>query len=112
MMSNDVLPGCTRIPFTRALLLDPWLEPIPSPGPLPLNKTVTAANGGNTSTSDEASSVTKTIAEDTPPHPSILVINSEVFTLWKDHFARLQEVVAAWDAEGKRIITLGQSILI
>lgn len=40
-------------------------------------------------------------------HPRMLVINSETFTLWKDHYARLQEVVAGWEPHGGKILTLG-----
>lgn len=40
-------------------------------------------------------------------HPRVLVINSETFTLWKDHFSRLQEVVSAWEPDGGRILTIG-----
>jgi len=29
----------------------------------------------------------------------MLVINSETFTLWRDHFARLQEVVSTWELD-------------
>ncbi|KAH7931206.1 hypothetical protein BV22DRAFT_998558 [Leucogyrophana mollusca] len=73
------------IPITKALILDPWLEPLPSPGPSP------------------------------PPHslgsplPSILVINSEPFTLWKDHFERLVGIVEEWEPEGRRLLTLVRS---
>lgn len=58
-----------ELPVTRALILDPWLEPLSSPGPVP------------------------TIGHHPP---QLCVINSEGFTLWKDHFERLSEVVRAW----------------
>lgn len=72
-------PEYHHIPITKCLIYDPWLEPIPSPGPVPL----------------------------TPPEghslPRMLIINSEPFTLWKDHFARLQSIAQA--SEGT-LITL------
>ncbi|OCH92195.1 hypothetical protein OBBRIDRAFT_727394 [Obba rivulosa] len=61
------------LPITHALVLDPWLEPFPSPGP---NPHLEATRG--------------------PHMPKILIINSEAFTLWKSHFARLQEVMQTW----------------
>lgn len=73
------------IPIHKALILDPWLEPIPSPGPCP------------------------------PPQgpgdalPQLLVINSEKFSLWKDHFARLIGVVQAWEPEKRRVLTILRS---
>lgn len=73
------------IPVHKALILDPWLEPIPSPGPCP------------------------------PPQgsgdalPQLLVINSEKFSLWKDHFARLIGVVQAWEPEKRRVLTILRS---
>ncbi|KAG2156227.1 tRNA synthetases class I, catalytic domain-containing protein [Suillus clintonianus] len=73
------------IPVHKALILDPWLEPIPSPGPCP------------------------------PPQgpgdalPQLLVINSERFSLWKDHFTRLIDVVQAWEPEKRRVLTILRS---
>jgi platelet-activating factor acetylhydrolase len=59
-----------RIPVSHGLVLDPWLEPLPSSGPEP----------------DDLSS----------GHPKLMVINAEGFTLWAEHFKRLEEVVPAW----------------
>jgi len=61
------------LPITHALVLDPWLEPLATPGPAPHVE----------ATRDSRA-------------PTILVINSEEFTLWKDHFDRLQDVVRTW----------------
>lgn len=49
-------------------------------------------------------------AEGVGEHPRMLVINSETFTVWKDHFARLQKVVAGWEPQGGRLLTLGMSL--
>lgn len=73
-------PGDKRLealPLTHALVLDPWLEPLPSPGPAPR---VEATRGARAS--------------------RVLIINSEEFTLWRDHFARLQGVVREWRQPG------------
>lgn len=77
--STDARP----IPISHALALDPWLEPLPSPGPSP-------------------------IAFANDQHPKMFVINAEGFTLWKDHFTRLQDLVRAWD--GGRLITFGEAV--
>ncbi|KAI0346777.1 hypothetical protein BDW22DRAFT_1351049 [Trametopsis cervina] len=68
-----------HIPFTHAIALDPWMDPLPSPVPAPL-----AA----------ASSVPGERSAETP---RLLVINSEGFTLWDDHFKRLEDVVRSWN---------------
>jgi len=36
----------------------------------------------------------------------MLILNSDYFTLWKDHFARLRSVAEAWEPEGGRVLTL------
>lgn len=59
-----------RIPVSHGLVLDPWLEPLPSPGPAP----------------DNSSSRL----------PKLMVINAEGFTLWTEHFKRLEEMVPSW----------------
>ena len=69
---------------------------------------VDEAVGSVKSTLEENSIVERLSGDDAvSPHPRMLVINSETFTVWKDHFARLQEVVKGWEPEEKSIITLG-----
>ncbi|THH12485.1 hypothetical protein EW146_g7650 [Bondarzewia mesenterica] len=75
---DDGDDDASSLPISHALALDPWLEPIPSPGPQPLSSARVR-------------------------HPKMLVINSEGFTLWKEHFDRLQDIVRAWD--GGRLLT-------
>jgi platelet-activating factor acetylhydrolase len=89
------------------------LEPLPPPGPVPLgngsSSHITLAE--EVATSEEARVVSSHENEpplsEFSPHPRMLVVNSETFTLWKDHFARLQEVVAGWEPRGGKILTLG-----
>ncbi|KAI0249989.1 platelet-activating factor acetylhydrolase [Lactifluus subvellereus] len=71
----------SHIPVSHALVLDPWLEPIPSPGPEPFT--------GRHSPSK---------------HRKLMVINSEGFTLWEDHFKRVEQVVPAWP--GSTLLTI------
>ncbi|KAI9507512.1 platelet-activating factor acetylhydrolase, isoform II-domain-containing protein [Russula earlei] len=63
----------SHIPVSRNIILDPWLEPLASPGPVPIIDPRLKSK-----------------------HHKTLVINSESFTLWQDHFRRLKEVVPAW----------------
>ena len=42
----------------------------------------------------------------------MLVINSEQFTIWESHYARLQEVFESWEPRGGRLLTLGRSRLL
>ncbi|KAI0082445.1 hypothetical protein K474DRAFT_1611459 [Panus rudis PR-1116 ss-1] len=66
----------------HAIALDPWLEPLPSPCPSPLR-------------------VESSLAKSYSP-PKLLVINSEGFTLWDDHFARLKHIVQSWQGAGTK----------
>ncbi|PFH51356.1 hypothetical protein AMATHDRAFT_175231 [Amanita thiersii Skay4041] len=107
-----------HIPITKTLILDPWLDPLPTPGPIPLTKANPATNLDEVNSSVE-SSIGATVVEEEPgwvlfkrnPNlPRMLVLNSETFTLWTEHFARLQEVVKAWEPEGEKIVTLVGSV--
>ncbi|TFY75815.1 hypothetical protein EWM64_g8198 [Hericium alpestre] len=83
VLSNPPLESepIIQIPVSHAIALDPWLEPLAYPGPAPIS------------------------ADDTPAsHTKLLVINAEGFTLWKDHYARLLEVVPAW--RGSYVLTM------
>ncbi|EMD40879.1 hypothetical protein CERSUDRAFT_121514 [Gelatoporia subvermispora B] len=83
------IPGSTSqfdaLPISHALVLDPWLEPLPSPGSVPNHD---ATRG--------------------PHMPRILIINSEAFTLWKTHFARLQELIQTWRDAGADVGSEGE----
>ncbi|KZO98201.1 hypothetical protein CALVIDRAFT_535777 [Calocera viscosa TUFC12733] len=72
IISTPPPPGHDDIPISKSLVLDPWLDPLPTPGPEP--------RAG-------------------PPRPNLCVINSERFTLWKAHFGRMSEVVSSWRNE-------------
>ena len=58
----------SELPVTHAVALDPWMEPLPSPGPAPVHSA----------------------------SPPLLVVNSEDFTFWTEHFARLRAMVDLW----------------
>jgi len=113
MLSTLPLEGFSKLPVERTVILDPWLEPLPSPGPVPLgNSSIVPA--GEAARSEEAAVVSShkngIASSEVTLHPRMLVINSETFTLWKDHFARLQEVVAGWGPHGGKILTLVGSV--
>ncbi|KAF9520716.1 hypothetical protein BS47DRAFT_1374626 [Hydnum rufescens UP504] len=59
------------LPISHALLLDPWLDPVPSTPVKPSHK------------------------------PQLAIINSEVATLMKDHFRRLRDTVVDWNEDEK-----------
>ncbi|KAJ7765061.1 platelet-activating factor acetylhydrolase, isoform II-domain-containing protein [Mycena maculata] len=86
------------IPISKVLLYDPWLEPLPLPGPSP-----------TTSVSERTFADTDMELDAEKPgvhREEMLVINSEIFSLWKDHFTRLAGVVDAWEPQGRRLLTL------
>jgi platelet-activating factor acetylhydrolase len=80
----------------KAVLYDPWLEPLPTPGPTPATSSKPSLDGDTLAT-----------AVGKEPLEKLLVINSAAFTLWKDHFTRLQGVLDAWDVQEKSLFTLG-----
>ncbi|CAE6405244.1 unnamed protein product [Rhizoctonia solani] len=73
LLSNPPPEGHSKLPIEKVVLLDPWMDPLPLPGTLPITY--------------EA-------------RPPLLIMNSEGFTLWKEHFAVLQEVVSDWRNSG------------
>ncbi|KAK0230986.1 platelet-activating factor acetylhydrolase, isoform II-domain-containing protein [Armillaria fumosa] len=83
------------IPVTNMLIFDPWLDPMPLPSVEPLNEDHISLEG--------------VYFEDTMKRkislPRLLVINSEKFTLWKEHFDRLESIVKSWGADGS-LLTL------
>ncbi|KAH9021162.1 platelet-activating factor acetylhydrolase, isoform II-domain-containing protein [Lactarius pseudohatsudake] len=78
LKEEDIL----RIPVSHGLVLDPWLDPILPPGPAP-------------DTNQNSS-------------PKLMVINAEGFTLWTEHFKRVEEVVCAWPESALLTIIRGQ----
>jgi platelet-activating factor acetylhydrolase len=74
--------GVSRIPISHGLVLDPWLEPLPSPDLEPFIDQPREAR-----------------------LPKLMVINAEGFTLWKRHFKLVEEIVTAWS--GSVLVTLG-----
>ncbi|KAJ7590934.1 platelet-activating factor acetylhydrolase, isoform II-domain-containing protein [Mycena floridula] len=95
------------IPISSCLALDPWLEPIPSPGPVPLLISTSAFNSqaGSRRPSLATGALFDVTPNDDGPHPRLLIVNSEQWTLWTSHFERLKEVTSSWRPQG-RIITL------
>ncbi|KAF9247381.1 platelet-activating factor acetylhydrolase [Melanogaster broomeanus] len=85
ILSNAPPDNEPWIPVQKALLLDPWLEPIPSPGPIPHH------------------------GFREHPLPRIVVINSENFTLWKDHFERLTDVAGSWEKYQWKLLTVARA---
>jgi platelet-activating factor acetylhydrolase len=109
-LSTSPPPNFAHLPIKHALVLDPWLEPLPTPGPFPIAPDAVSINGSlNQPTPVSSTDPDGMWSEPQADLPRILVINSERFTLWKDHFERLQDIIQRWDPDGQRIITLSQS---
>ena len=76
LLQNPPPSGYTALPVDKAIALDPWLDPLPQPS-----------------------------ATSKPPisPPPILVINSPGFTIWKNHFQSLIDIIRPINGE---LITL------
>lgn len=69
------------LPINHVLLLDPWVDPLPTPGAIPR-------------TSPDP------LDPDAPrTRPPLAVINSERFTLWNEHYAKLREIAGGWRSQ-------------
>lgn len=85
-------------PFTRGLVYDPWVDPI-----LPI-----ASSSSTSSPAPPADSLEVIGTDITVP---LLVINSEAFTLWQDHFNGLRDIVVGVKNDADAwLITLGSSL--
>ncbi|KAH7876864.1 platelet-activating factor acetylhydrolase, isoform II-domain-containing protein [Lentinula edodes] len=107
---SPIAPGgntYSRIPVRDTLILDPWLEPLPSPGPTPYSGVGQGVTHDNATVAGDQFNGD---AEDGSGHigSRLLVINSEAFTLWTSHFERLKETVKGWGPDAK-LVTLLQS---
>ncbi|SJL01785.1 uncharacterized protein ARMOST_05108 [Armillaria ostoyae] len=95
ILSTEHSEWAAPIPVTNMLIFDPWLDPMPLPSIEPLN--------------EDHNSLEGVYFEDTMKRkislPRLLVINSEKFTLWKEHFDRLENIVRSWGADGS-LLTL------
>ncbi|KAK1233311.1 hypothetical protein PQX77_003537 [Marasmius sp. AFHP31] len=91
ILSSKPPEGYSDVPVSHALIYDPWLEPFPTPGPLP----VLADKMDGAKPRDDL--------------PRMLVMNSEPFTRWDDHFSELQTAVRKWGPEA-RLLTLDGNI--
>lgn len=71
------------------------MDPLPSPGPKPYIHSDEVPEDG---AQDDAQSDVKSVpGEQSSKVPRLLVVNSEGFTLWDDHFGKLKAVVQAWN---------------
>jgi len=99
-----------HLPIRDLLILDPWLDPLPSPGPAPFSTSLVDDGATLVSTelndNDETNGVTPKNAKSAGfNRPRLLVITSEAFTLWKTHFERLEGIVKGWGPDSK-LVTL------
>lgn len=99
--------------MSKALVLDPWLEPFPAPGPTPYSQynnesvdTLLDAEEPLSSQNSSSTNIASVSSNEKLPSPRVLVINSEAFTLWDVHFKRLVEVMSLWDKA--KPLTIGE----
>lgn len=113
VLSSEPLNGFPPIPVNRTIVLDPWLEPLPTPGPVPFSMSSSPEiSESEAAVKEHAISSSDSSTQIGSAPPRMLVINSEQFTVWKDHYARLKEVVVGWEPKGGRLVTLGMEIFI
>lgn len=109
LLSSPPPSWASPIPITRSLVHDPWLDPIPSPGPTPLEQ-YKVSMGKQVSSSSQETLVVNNKTDQESSLPELLVINSQAFTLWDEHFNRLRKVNEAWGAKAT-LLTLGSLLL-
>ena len=69
LLSHEPSEGFEPLPVTRALFLDPWLEPFEKPGPIQASKNAQIKK---------------------------VILHSEGWTLWRVHMAQMTEVAKDW----------------
>ena len=69
LLSQEPADGFAPLPVTHALFLDPWLEPFEKPDPIQATRNV---------------------------HVKKVILNSEGWTLWREHTAHIVEVAKDW----------------
>ncbi|PBK76340.1 hypothetical protein ARMSODRAFT_874734 [Armillaria solidipes] len=98
IISTEHPEWAAPISVTNALIFDPWIDPLALPSP------------GYYSEDLKSSEIIS--FEDAMKRknslPRLLVINSEKFTLWKEHFERLENIVRSWGAD-VRLLTLARA---
>ncbi|BGP21513.1 1-alkyl-2-acetylglycerophosphocholine esterase [Rhodotorula toruloides] len=109
--------GATQSPFKRGIALDPWADPIPpapspsSPSFSPLSASVSTNTTGSNpapTTSPSNGNGGKVPLDINVP---LLVINSEAFTLWRQHYSLVRDIVKAVEGGAERwLMTLIGSI--
>ena len=72
--------------MNKAVVLDPWVEPLPSPVP-------------------ETSALGSSLQDHPRTPPELLVINSEAYTIWPENFEPLKEILHTWNGDSKETPT-------
>lgn len=85
------------------ICLDPWLEPLASEDPTPVNNECRELTLQYLMYHARLTWAFLTPSATSPV--SSLVINSEGFTLWDSHFERLQRILRGWNTT--ELLTLG-----
>lgn len=72
--------GHSKLNVSRVIALDPWVDTMPSPGPVPESHCFLP----------------------------LLCINSEPFTLWTEHHERIKSLISEWYGPDANLVTLGK----
>ncbi|GAA5992039.1 hypothetical protein JCM10908_000709 [Rhodotorula pacifica] len=80
--------GATAFPFRKGIALDPWADPIP---PAPSSDQLAPTESNPAPTTDKKGNGGPPLDIVAP----LLVINSEAFTLWKEHYVLVRDIVNA-----------------
>ncbi|KAH8830425.1 platelet-activating factor acetylhydrolase, isoform II-domain-containing protein [Flagelloscypha sp. PMI_526] len=82
LLASPPPSGYTTLDVSKVIALDPWIEPLPSPGPVPP-------------------------AEHT--FIPLLVLSSEPFTLWDEHYGWLKKLMREWHGPTGVLLTFAGS---
>ena len=101
--------GQERFPFVRGIALDPWIDPIPK---LKMLERFTSPSAESISSAPEqqngsAAKPSATADEKLDINVPLLVVNSESFTVWKEHYYKVYEIVKRVEAKAW-FMTLGE----
>lgn len=106
--------GATQYPFKRGIALDPWADPIPpAPSPAPPSFSPLSASVSTNTTGSNPAPTTSPSNGNGGKVPldinvPLLVVNSEAFTLWRQHYSLVRYIVKAVGGGAERwLMTLG-----